>query len=76
VHEVCVKAPGLFEGLICLELRECVTIENLITRVLDLKGIKINLEALAVSEGSKTLKLSDDACSYKELTVFRLFHGG
>lgn len=76
MHKVCVKAVGLFEGVVCLEIEECISIEDLITRVFSIKGIRTDLESIAVSDGLRTLKLSEDACSHKELAIFRLFRGG
>ena len=76
MHKVCVKIVGFFEEPVCLEIEECISVENLLDKILNLKGIKVSLEAIAVSDGSRTLKLTEDICSYKELTVFRLFRGG
>ncbi|MEM0025669.1 MAG: hypothetical protein QXV93_04155 [Zestosphaera sp.] len=76
MHRICVRAVGLFEEPVCLDLRECISVGDLVAKVFDLRGVKTDLEVIAVSDGFKTLKFSEDACSYKELIVFRLFRGG
>ncbi len=76
MHKVCVKAVGILDEVVCLEVEECVSVGDLITRVFDLKGVRVSLEAVSVSDGSRTLKLSENVCSYNELLVFRLFRGG
>lgn len=76
MHRVCVKSVGLFNETVCVELGECVSVGDLIMKVLSMKEVKVSLEAVVVSNGLKTLKLSEDACSYEELIVYRLFRGG
>lgn len=73
---MCVKSVGLFNETVCVELGECVSVGDLIEKVLNMKEVRVGLEAVVVSDGLKTLKLSEDACSYEELVIYRLFRGG
>ncbi len=76
MHKICVKAVGLLDEVVCVEIEECVSVGDLIMKIFSMKDIKASLEAMIVSDGFKTLELSENACSYKELVIYRVFRGG
>jgi len=76
MHKVCVKLIGILDEVVCLEVEECISVGDLITKIFEIREVRVSLEAISVSDGSRTLKLSEDVCSYNELFVFRLFRGG
>ncbi|MFN3268527.1 MAG: hypothetical protein ACK416_04640 [Zestosphaera sp.] len=76
MHKICVRAVGLLDEVVCVEMEECVSVGDLIMKIFSMKDIKASLEAVIVSDGSKTLELSENACSYEELVIYRVFRGG
>ncbi|MEO3993932.1 MAG: hypothetical protein QN229_06495 [Desulfurococcaceae archaeon TW002] len=76
MYKICVKAVGLLDEVVCVEIEECVSVGDLIMKIFSTKEIKVSLEAVIVSDGLRTLELSENACFFKELVIYRVLRGG